>query len=142
VKHWLVKSEPETYSFAQLQKDKTTAWTGVRNFQARNNLSAMAKGDTVFFYHSVTGKEVVGLATVIKTAHPDPTVEAGEKGDWVCVDIKAGKALRTPVTLETIKADPVFKDFLLVRNGRISVVPVSDKEAARLRQLGGLDKRG
>ena len=136
--HWLVKSEPESYSFAQLQKDKTTAWTGVRNFQARNNLKAMAKGDEVFVYHSVSDKAVVGLASVLKTAYPDPTVEPDEKGEWVCVELKAGRALPKPVTLEAVKAHPFLKEMQLVRLSRISVVPVTAKEAAELRRLGGL----
>lgn len=136
MKHWLVKSEPEAYSFAQLVKDKTTAWTGVRNFQARNFLKAMAKGDEVFFYHSVSEKAVVGLATVIKTAYPDPTVEPGEKGDWVCVDLKAGKTLSRPISLETIKSHRTLKNILLVRQSRLSVIPLEEKDAADLYQLG------
>ena len=138
MKHWLVKTEPEAYSFAQLQKDKTTAWTGIRNYTARINLRAMAKGDEVFVYHSVSEKAVVGLATVIKTAQPDPTVEPGEKGDWVCVELKAGKALPRPVSLETIKTHRSLKNMLLVRQSRLSVIPVSETEAAELRKLGGL----
>jgi predicted RNA-binding protein with PUA-like domain len=134
----MVKSEPEAYSFAQFQKDKTTAWTGVRNYTARINLRAMSMGDEVFVYHSVSEKAVVGLATVIKTAYPDPTVEADEKAEWFCVDLKAGKALPHPVSLETIKAHRTLKDMLLVRQSRLSVCPVSGKEAAELRKLGGL----
>ena len=136
--HWLVKSEPESYSFTQFRKDKTTAWTGVRNFAARNFLKAMAKGDGVFFYHSVSDKAVVGLATVAKEAYPDPTVEAGEKGDWVCVNLKAGPALPHPVSLETIKANPKLKELPLVKQGRLSVGPVGAAEAAELRRLGGV----
>jgi predicted RNA-binding protein with PUA-like domain len=138
VKHWLVKTEPESYSFAQLQKDKTTAWTGVRNFTARNNLRAMAKGDEIFIYHSVSDKAIAGLATVVKTAYPDPTVEPDEKGGWVCVDLKAGKAFPKPVTLEAIKAHPTLKEMQLVRQSRLSVAPVGESEAAELRKLGGL----
>ena len=138
MKHWLVKTEPEAYSFAQLRKDKTTAWTGVRNFQARNFLREMAKDDDVFVYHSVSEKAVVGVATVIKTAYPDPTVEPGEKGDWVCVDLKAGKAFLRPVSLEAIKAHRTLRDLLLVRQSRLSVLPLGEKDAAELRKLGGL----
>lgn len=136
--HWLVKSEPEAYSFAQLLKDKTTAWTGVRNYTARINLRTMAKGDEVFVYHSVSDKEIVGLATVIKTAYPDPTVEADEKGEWVCVDLKAVKAFPRPISLAEIKAHPTLKNMQLIRQSRLSVAPVTEKEAAELRKLGGL----
>jgi predicted RNA-binding protein with PUA-like domain len=138
VKHWLVKTEPEAYSFAQLRKDGTTAWTGIRNYAARINLRAMAKGDEVFVYHSVTEKAVVGMATVLRTAYPDPTAGPGEKADWVCVDLKAGKAFPRAVSLEEIKAHRTLKDLLLVRQSRLSVAPVGEKEAAELRRLGGL----
>lgn len=136
--HWLVKSEPEAYSFAQFVRDKKTNWTGVRNYTARINLRAMAKGDEVFFYHSMTDKAVVGLATVSKTAFPDPTVEPGEKAEWVCVELKAGAALPKPVKLEQIKAEPALRDMQLLRQSRLSVAPVSAAEAAVLRKLGGL----
>lgn len=138
MKYWLVKSEPESYSFAQFQKDKTTAWTGVRNYTARINLRTMAKGDEVFVYHSVSEKAIVGMASVIKTAYPDPTVEADEKADWVCVDLKAGKAFPKPVTLEAVKAHRLLKNMQLVKQSRLSVAPVSEEEAAELRKLGGL----
>ena len=138
MKHWLVKSEPESYSFAQFLKDKTTAWTGVRSFPARVFLRQMAKGDEIFVYHSVSEKAVVGLATVIKPAYPDPTVEPNEKGEWVCVDLKAGKAFPKPVSLAAIKSNPAFKDIQLVRQSRLSVAPLTEKEAAELRKLGGL----
>ena len=138
MKHWIVKSEPGTYSFERFRQEKTTAWTGIRNFQARNFLREMAKGDEVFFYHSGDGKEVVGTAAVIKAAYPDPTVEPGEKGEWLCVDLKAGPALRKPVTLAALKAHPRLKSILLVRHSRISVSPIDAPEAAELRKLGGL----
>ena len=136
--HWLVKSEPEAYSFDQLCRDKTTAWTGVRNYTARNFLRAMKKGDEVFFYHSMTDKAMVGLATVSKEAFPDPTVESGEKGDWSCVELKAGKALPKPVTLEQVKATPALKTMALLKQSRLSVQPVSAAEAAVVRRLAGL----
>ena len=138
MKYWLVKSEPDSYSFDQLRKDKTTAWTGVRNFTARNFLKEMAKGDAVFFYHSVSEKSVVGMASVVKTAYPDPTVEPDEKGGWVCVEIKAGEAFQRPVSLEEVKANPIFKDMPLIRLGRLSVQPVTHEQAAELKRLGGL----
>jgi predicted RNA-binding protein with PUA-like domain len=138
VKHWLVKSEPESYSFAQFRGDKTTAWTGVRNYTARNFLRDMAKGDEVFFYHSMTDKAVVGLATVSKTAWPDPTVEKDEKGDWVCVELKAGAPFPRPVTLDEIKKTPALAKMELLRQSRLSVSPVTATEAAALRRLGGL----
>src|SRR5262244_2872609 len=100
--YWLVKSEPESYSWAQLVKDGRTAWTGIRNFQARNNLRAMKKGDRVFFYHSVSEKQIVGIAKVAKEAYPDPTAT---EGDWSCVDLVPDSALKNPVTLEAVKAD-------------------------------------
>jgi predicted RNA-binding protein with PUA-like domain len=139
VKHWLVKSEPAAYSFAQFAREKKTKWTGVRNYTARNFLQAMAKGDEVFFYHSMTDKAVVGLATVSKTAFPDPTVEADEKGGWMAVELQAGKALPEPVTLAQIKATAALKSMELLRQSRLSVSPVSAAEAKVLRKLGGLE---
>ncbi len=132
--HWLVKSEPAAYSFAQLRKDKTTAWTGVRNYTARNFLRAMKKGDLVFFYHSVTEKAVVGEAKVLKTAYADPTSD-DPKGDWVCVDLEAGRAFPRPVTLGQIKSTPALKALPLLRQSRLSVSPVRAAEAAELRRL-------
>jgi predicted RNA-binding protein with PUA-like domain len=138
VNHWLVKSEPEAYSFTQFRKDKTTAWTGVRNYAARNFMKAMAKGDEVFFYHSMTDKAVVGAATVSKTAFPDPTVEPGEKGDWICVELKAGVIFPKPVTLEQVKATSSLRDMALLRQSRLSVQPVGPEQARIIRRLGGL----
>ncbi len=132
--YWLAKSEPEAYSWAQLVKDRKTAWTGVRNFQARNNLRAMKKGDAVFFYHSVTDKQVVGVAKVVKEFYPDaPATE----GDWSCVDLAPLKALAQPVPLETIKADQVLNTMLLVKHSRLSVMPVTESQAKRLLELAG-----
>ncbi len=133
MQHWLVKQEPEAYSWAAFVRDGRTAWTGVRNFQARNNLRAMKKGDWVLYYHSVTEKQVVGVARVAREAYPDPT--AGE-GDWSCVDLVPAKALKEPVGLETIKADPKLKDLLLLKHTRLSVVPLTQGHFARLLELG------
>lgn len=132
--YWLAKSEPEAYSWAQFVKDGKTAWTGVRNFQARNNLRAMKKGDPVFFYHSVSDKQVVGLARVAKEFYPDATAE---EGDWSCVDLEPVKPLKNPVTLETIKADAVLKEMPLVRQSRLSVTPLTKPQAERLLKLAG-----
>jgi predicted RNA-binding protein with PUA-like domain len=133
--YWLVKSEPEAYAWAQLVKDGKTAWTGVRNFQARNNLRAMKNGDAVFFYHSVSDKQVVGLARVAKEFYPDATAT---EGDWSCVDLEPVKPLKNPVTLETIKTDAGLKEILLVKQSRLSVMPLTKVQAERLLKLGGL----
>ena len=130
--HWLVKSEPDVYSFENLVKDKKTRWDGVRNFTARNNLRAMAVGDTVLFYHSNVGKEIVGLAKVVRAAYPDPKDDT-----WSCVDLAPVKPLHTPVTLAQVKADPALKEFQLVRYSRLSVAQVSDRELAHVLKLGG-----
>src|SRR5688572_23221228 len=109
---WLVKQEPEAYSWDDFVKDGGTSWTGVRNFQARNNLRAMKKGDVVFFYHSVSGKQVVGSATVAKEAYPD---SSAEEGDWSAVDLKPLKPLKQPVSLDQMKTDSILKEMKLVR---------------------------
>jgi len=127
--YWLVKQEPEAYSWSDFVKDGRTAWTGVRNFQARNNLRAMKKGDLVFFYHSVSDKAVIGLARVEKENYPDPTAK---EGDWSVVDIIPAKTLKRPVTLDQIKADKVLRDMKLVRQSRLSVTPLTDAEFERL----------
>ena len=129
---WLAKSEPEAYAWSQLVKDGKTAWTGVRNFQARNNLRAMKKSDIVFFYHSVTDKQVVGVATVVKEAYPDATAE---EGDWSCVDIAPKTALVKPVSLETIKTDKLLGEMPLVKQSRLSVTPLTTAQAKRLLAL-------
>jgi predicted RNA-binding protein with PUA-like domain len=133
--YWLVKSEPAAYAWAQLLTDGSTAWTGVRNFQARNNLRTMKKGDRVFFYHSVTDKQVVGLAKVAKEFYPDATAE---DGDWSCVDLAPVKAFKTPVSLDAIKADAVLKEMKLVKQSRLSVTPLTPAEAEKLLKLGGI----
>lgn len=129
---WLVKQEPESYSFAQFTREKETAWTGVRNFQARNNLRQMAKGDRVFYYHSGEEKAVVGLAHVIRPAYPDPTAT---DGDWVVIDLRADKSLPRPVPLSEIKSHTTLKKMVLARNSRLSVQPVSDIEESILLKL-------
>src|SRR5438309_6155252 len=116
---WLVKQEPEAYSWDTFVKAGEAAWTGVRNFQARNHLRAMKKGDLVFFYHSVSEKQIVGIARVAKEAYPDPTAT---EGDWSCVDLKPVEALKTPVTLAAIKADTKLREIPLVRQSRLSVM--------------------
>lgn len=132
--YWLAKSEPEAYSWQTFVKDGKTAWTGVRNFQARNNLRAMKKGDPVFFYHSVSDKQVVGIARVVKEAYPDATAE---EGDWSCVDLAPLKALKKPVSLEEIKSDKVLKEMPLVKQSRLSVTPLSEVQSKRLLELAG-----
>ena len=127
-----MKSEPETYSWANLARDGRTAWTGVRNFQARNHLRAMARGDRVLFYHSGAGKNVVGIAKVVKAAYPDPTAR---EGDWSCLDLAAAAALTPPVTLAAIKADQLLSEMVLVKNSRLSVQPVTEKQFNRVLQL-------
>src|SRR5947208_7660824 len=127
--YWLVKSEPESYSWSDLVKDGKTAWTGVRNFQARNNLRAMKKGDAVFFYHSVSDKQIVGIAKVMTEAYVDKTAK---EGDWSAVDLAPEKPLKRPVSLDEIKNDPALKNMNLVRNSRISVTPVTEAEWERV----------
>jgi predicted RNA-binding protein with PUA-like domain len=124
---WLVKSEPSVYAFARLLDDRKTMWEGVRNFEARNNLRAMKKGDLALFYHSNEGKEIVGVAKVVREAYPDPTAD---EGDWSVVDLAPVKALARPVTLAELKAHPVLKDLELVRRSRISVTKVTPRELA------------
>ena len=135
MKHWLVKQEPDSYPWDQFVRDGGTAWTGVRNFQARNNLRAMRKGDEVFYYHSVTGKCVAGTARVAREAYADATAE---DGDWSCVDLVPVKACRTPVTLDRIKEEPGLRDIALLQQSRLSVMPLTAAEAKILRRLGGL----
>jgi len=132
-KFWLVKQEPETYSWADFVKEGKAAWTGVRNYQARNNLRSMNKGDPVLFYHSGEGKEVVGIARVAKAAYPDPTAT---EGDWSGVDLAPVKALKKPVARDIIKVDKALKDILLIRNSRLSVMPLTEAQFNRILELG------
>lgn len=131
---WLVKSEPEAYAWSQFVKDGQTAWTGVRNYQARLNLRAMKRGDLVCFYHSVSEKQIVGIARVAREAYPDPTAA---DGDWSCVDLEPVKPLPAPVPLERIKSEAVLRNLKLLKNSRLSVTPVTPAEFARLLELGG-----
>ena len=130
--HWLIKSEPSVYSWDQFVKEKRTSWTGVRNAQATINLKAMKSGDLCFFYHSNEGKEIVGIAKVAKTAYPDPTDKAGKA---VTVDVAPVEPVTLPVTLAAIKADPKFKEFKLVRQSRLSVVPVEKEHWDRILKM-------
>ncbi|NBV23490.1 MAG: EVE domain-containing protein [Proteobacteria bacterium] len=132
--YWLVKSEPAAYAWDNFVKEGGTAWTGVRNFTARLNLRAMKRGDLVCFYHSVTGKEVVGLAKVAKEAYPDATAK---EGDWSCVDLAPVKPLAKPVSLEAIKADELLKGIPLVRQSRLSVSALTKEQFTRVLALGG-----
>jgi predicted RNA-binding protein with PUA-like domain len=123
--YWLVKSEPEKYSWEKFNKDGRTCWDGVRNFAARNNLRAMKEGDLVFFYHSNEGKEIVGIAKVVKEAYQDPTTD---DTNWVVVELSPVEPLKKPVTLAQVKAEPSLKDLELVRLGRLSVSAVKPAE--------------
>ena len=136
--YWLVKSEPSTWSWDQqvAKGAKGEAWTGVRNFTARQNLVKMKKGDQAFFYHSNEGKEIVGVVEVVREHYPDPTAKAGEP--WVVVDVKAVEPLQKPVTLAEAKAEPRLKAMALVNNMRLSVQPVTADEWITVRKMGGL----
>ncbi|XOV93357.1 MAG: EVE domain-containing protein [Bacteroidota bacterium] len=123
--YWLIKSEPGTYSWSDLERDKQTLWDGVRNYQARNNLKAMEKGDLCLYYHSVNEKQVLGVAEVVKTFYPDPTAK---EGDWVVVDVAPKQKLKKPVTLAEVKSDERLSNMVLVRNSRLSVQPVKKEE--------------
>ena len=135
--YWLIKSEPDVYGYDRLVKDGRTTWDGVRNFEARNNLRAMKEGDLALFYHSNTGKEVVGVARVLREAYPDP----GAKGeDWSAVDVGPAFALKKPVTLEQMKKDPQLEGLQLITRGRLSVVPVSSAHFEHILSLAGCGK--
>jgi len=122
---WLVKTEPDVYGWETFVADGTTFWDGVRNYQARNNMQAMKKGDAVLFYHTGDERRVMGTAKVVREAYQDPTTE---EPAWVVVDLKVGKALKTPVTLDEIKKVPALASIALVKQGRLSVVPLSEEE--------------
>jgi predicted RNA-binding protein with PUA-like domain len=130
--YWLVKQEPEAYSWWTFLKEGKTAWTGVRNFQARNNLRTMKKGEFVCFYHSVSEKQVVGLARVDRASYPDPTAT---EGDWSAVDLSPVKSLEKSVSLDAIKADKILKQMRLLKNSRLSVAPLTAAQFRRLLAL-------
>ena len=138
--HWLMKTEPHVLSYDDIANKKFEEWHGVRNYTARNNMKAMQLGEEVFIYHSVQGKEIVGIAKVVKLAHPDSTAEPNDKGKivWECVDVVAVKKLPKPVTLETVKATPALANMALVKLSRLSVGPVTDPEWALICKMGGL----
>jgi predicted RNA-binding protein with PUA-like domain len=134
--YWLIKSEPEVYSWDQLLKDKQTRWDGIRNYAARLHLRSMKKGDEVFFYHSNKGTEIVGIAAVVKEAYPDPT---SDDPAWFAIDIKPLKKLAKPVSLEQIKKEKKLSGMALVRIGRLSVQPVKDDEWKMIMKMGGME---
>jgi predicted RNA-binding protein with PUA-like domain len=135
IQYWLVKSEPDAYAWTDLVRDGRTDWTGVRNYQARNHLKTMRPGDRVFFYESVTTKAVVGLAEVSRACFPDKT--ADEDG-WVAVELKPVAALPSPVTLDQVKTTPALKDTALLRQSRLSVMPLTAAEFKTIAKLGAL----
>jgi len=130
---WLVKQEPSKYSWEEFLKDKKTYWDGVRNYQARNNLQAMKKGDRVFFYHSVVGKQIMGIAEVTRESYPDPTTDDPA---WVVVDLKPIKSLTVPVTLAQVKSHPKLNEISLVKQSRLSVTPLTQSEYKIILELG------
>jgi predicted RNA-binding protein with PUA-like domain len=133
--YWLVKSEPDAFSWDQQVENGIEPWSGVRSYQARNNLKEMKQGDRAFFYHSNIGKEIVGVVEVARAAYPDPTADSG---DWVCVDMKAVVPVKTPVTLAEMKADPALEGFALIKLSRLSVVPVSAEHWRHICKLAGV----
>ncbi|MCX6140627.1 MAG: EVE domain-containing protein [Candidatus Kapabacteria bacterium] len=130
--YWLAKSEPEVYSWDQFVRDKKTYWDGVRSYQARNNMREMAKGDLVIFYHSGDERSAVGIAEVVKTAYQDPTTD---EEAWVVVDLKPVRPLKNPVTLATIKSTKGFENIALIKQGRLSVLPLTKKEFETIEAL-------
>jgi predicted RNA-binding protein with PUA-like domain len=135
MQHWLLKSEPSSYSWDQLVKDKSTQWSGVRNYQAAINLKAMKRGDRAFFYHSNQGLDIVGIVEITKEAYPDPSDATGR---FVMVDVKPVMPVKQNVTLAQIKADKTLADFALVRQSRLSVVPVSADEWRIITKMAGV----
>ncbi len=140
--YWLMKSEPDVFSYADLENKPVEEWHGVRNFAARNNMKKMQVGELAFFYHSNIGKEIVGIMKVVALAHPDSTAEPNDKGKvvWECVDVVHHTRLPKPVTLEQIKQTPELGEMALVKLSRLSVQPVTDAEWKLICQMGGLKK--
>ena len=130
---WIIKQEPSQYNWKQFEKDRETYWDGVRNYQARNNLKNMKKGDNLLFYHSVVGKEIVGIAEVTREAYPDPTTDDER---WVVVDLKPIKPFKVPVTLEEIKTHKELSEIALIKQARLYVMPITKKEFQILLKLG------
>ena len=133
-RYWLVKSEPSTYSYADLERDGKTVWDGVRNFTARGNLKAMKTGEEVLYYHSQEGLAVVGVAKVVKEAFPDPSDESGR---FVAVELAPVRELKRPVTLTEMKANPKLSELQVIRQGRLSVSPVTDDEWTEILRMAG-----
>ena len=134
--YWLVKSEPDAFSWAQHVERGVEPWTGVRNHSAKLNLLAMRLGDRALFYHSNIGKEVVGIVEVVREAYPDPTAEGS---GWVCVDLRAAAPMPNPVGLAALRSDPAFDGLALLRQSRLSVSPVSEEHWRRILALGGVN---
>lgn len=131
--YWLMKTEPETYSYDDMVKEKKAVWDGVRNYQARNNMKEMKKGDQVLIYHSVSDKEVAGIAEVVKEHYPDPTTDDTR---WVAVDLKPVRKLKKAVSLQEVKADSALENIALVRHSRLSVMPLKKAEYDRILEKG------
>lgn len=131
--YWLVKSEPDAFSWAQQVANRVEPWTGVRSHQARNNLRAMKTGDLAFFYHSNIGREIVGVVRVVREHYPDPSAE---RGDWVAVDMEAVGPMPKPITLAQMKADPALEGLSLIRLSRLSVAPITAEHWAHICHLG------
>ncbi len=137
-RRWLVKTEPDAFSWTQQVECGIEPWTGVRSHEARNNLAAMREGDLAFFYHSNVGKQIVGVVEVAREAYPDPTAGPGTKlGQWICVDMLARAPFARPVTLDELKAAPELADLALIRKSRLSVVPVSLPHWNHIVRMGG-----
>lgn len=130
--YWLMKSEPFVYSWDKLTRDGRGVWDGVRNFTARNNLRSMSVGDYAFFYHSNEGKEIVGIVKIVREHYPDPTAQVG---DWSVVDVVPHKALKVPVSLAAVKAEPTLQEMALARRPRLSVQPVTPSEFAKILEM-------